>query len=237
MQISPDQQIFWQAGFVKINATLVHSWIVMAVLIGVSWWVTRRLRVLPPVPRRQHLLETVVTTLRSQLHQIMPTQADRILAFVGSLFLYISVANLLNVIPGYRSPTGSLSTTVALAACVFIAVPVYGIAQRGVLGYLRHYIQPTPIMLPFRIVSELSRTLALAVRLFGNVMSGTLIGGILLSFVPLFVPVIMQLFELLIGQIHAYIFAVLAAVYMASAAQTQGQEAETTPAQEDTPHG
>jgi F-type H+-transporting ATPase subunit a len=101
------------------------------------------------------------------------------------------------------------------------------------IAYLRHYIQPTVIMLPFRMVSELSRTLALAVRLFGNVMSGTLIGGVLLSFVPFLVPVVMQLFELLIGQIHAYIFAVLAAVYMASAAQSQAEEVETTPAQEE----
>jgi len=141
-----------------------------------------------------------------------------------TLFLFISIANLLSIVPGYHPPTGSLSTTAALATCVFFAVPIYGISQRGILGYLKRYVQPTAIILPFRIVSELSRTLALAVRLFGNVMSGTMIGAVLLMIVPFFVPVLMQLLELLIGQIHAYIFAVLAAVYIASATQAYEEE-------------
>jgi F-type H+-transporting ATPase subunit a len=127
-------------------------------------------------------------------------------------------------VPGYHPPTGSLSTTTALAACVFFAVPFYGIAQKGLVGYFKHYLQPSVFMAPFHIMGELSRTLALAVRLFGNVMSGSLVVGILLSIVPLFVPVIMQVLELLIGQIQAYIFAVLTSVYIASALQVHHQK-------------
>jgi len=123
----------------------------------------------------------------------------------------------LSVVPGYQPPTGSLSTTAALAACVFIAVPLYGIASQGLLGYLAHYVRPTVLMLPFNVVGELSRTLALAVRLYGNIMSGTVISAILIGFVPLFVPILMQLFGLLTQMIQAYIFAVLAMVYIASA--------------------
>jgi F-type H+-transporting ATPase subunit a len=170
----------------------------------------------------------LVLTIRDQIQQIADQNPSRYLPFIGTLFLFISLSNLLSVVPGYEAPTGSLSTTLALAVCVFIAVPIYGIAQRGVLGYLKHYVQPSPILLPFHVISEVSRTFALAVRLFGNVMSGAIIVGILVSIVPLFLPVVLQAFELLIGQIQAYIFAILAMVYIASAARTQqeGQERE-----------
>jgi F-type H+-transporting ATPase subunit a len=137
--------------------------------------------------------------------------------FIGTLFLFIATANLLGVVPGYWSPTGSLSTTAALAVCVFVAVPIFGIAKSGLGDYLRQYLQPSPFMLPFNIIGELSRTLALAVRLFGNVMSGQMIVAILLAIVPLFFPIIMQLMGMLVGVIQAYIFAVLATVYIASA--------------------
>ncbi|MCB0085812.1 MAG: F0F1 ATP synthase subunit A, partial [Caldilineaceae bacterium] len=143
-----------------------------------------------------------------------------ILPFAGTLFLLIATVNVLSLVPGYRSPTGSLSTTAALATCVFIAVPIYGVAKRGVRSYLRSYIQPSIFMLPFNIIGELSRTLAMAVRLFGNVMSGDMIVAILLGIVPLFFPIVMQLLGLLIGFIQAYIFAVLATVYIASATAT-----------------
>jgi F-type H+-transporting ATPase subunit a len=126
------------------------------------------------------------------------------------------MSNLLSVVPGFQPPTGSLSTTVALAICVFIAVPVFGISQNGLLNYTKNYVDPTPLMLPFNIIGEISRTLALAVRLFGNIMSSTMIAAILLSVMPLFIPIIMQLFGLLTGLVQAYIFAILAAVYIAA---------------------
>ena len=144
----------------------------------------------------------------------MLSNARPFLAFIGSLFLFIA-AQPANIFPGYRSPTGS-TTTSALAVCVFVVVPICRFAHR-VGQYLRRYLQPTFFMLPFNIFGELSRTLAMAVRLFGNIMSGEMIIAILLTLVPLFFPVVMQLFGLLIGMIQAYIFAVLAAVYIASA--------------------
>jgi F-type H+-transporting ATPase subunit a len=129
-------------------------------------------------------------------------------------------------VPGFQPPTGSLTTTTALAICVFFAVPIYGIAERGLKGYLSNYIQPSVAMLPFNIIGEISRTLALAVRLFGNIMSGTLIAAILLSLVPLFFPVIMQAFGLLVGLIQAYIFAILAMVYIASGTRARRRQEE-----------
>lgn len=222
MNISPDTIVYWQWGVVTINATLVFTWGVMLLLTGAAWLVTRRLEIDPrKMSRWQNGLETVVSGIRGQIHDVTHQSASRYLPFIGTLFLYISVSNLLQVVPGFHPPTGSLSTTSALAVCVFFAVPIYGIAQTGIGPYLRQYLRPSPLMLPFNIIGELSRTLALAVRLFGNIMSGSLIGAILVSVVPLFLPVVMNLLGLLVGQIQAYIFAILATVYIASATRSQ----------------
>jgi F-type H+-transporting ATPase subunit a len=159
----------------------------------------------------------LVTGLRDQIRDVSRQDPGQYLPFVGTLFVFIAASNLLSVVPFYTPPTGSLSTTTALALCVLTAVPVYGVLHEGPAGYLRHYIQPTPLMLPFNLIGELSRTLALAVRLYGNIMSGTVIVGILLSLTPFFFPIVMQLLGLLTGMIQAYIFAVLAMVYIASA--------------------
>ena len=224
MDITPDSIIYWQWGFVTINATILFTWIVMGVLMVIAWLATRNLSSGPEIPRWQNMLETVISYMRDQIEEITREDPGPYLPFIGTLFLFISVANLLDVVPWYEPPTGSLSTTSALAICVFFAVPIFGIARRGVVSYLKHYVRPSPIMLPFTVMSELSRTLALAVRLFGNVMSATLIVGILLTVVPLFLPVAMQVLGLLLGQIHAYIFAVLAAVYIGSAMKAWKEE-------------
>ncbi len=228
VQITTDQWIFWQSQTlpaVKLNATIVFTWFVMSVLVAISWLITRRLSTGPDVPRMQSLLEVLVSGMRDQIRDVSQQDPGRYLPFIGTLFLFIAAANLLAIMPGYRPPTGSLSTAAALAASVFFAVPLFGIASQGFAGYLRHYIQPTFLMLPFNIIGELSRTLALAVRLYGNMMSGTVIAAILLGFAPLFVPIVMQLLGLLTGMIQAYIFAVLAMVYIASAVKVlQGEE-------------
>lgn len=202
---------------VRLNATIVFTWVVMAVLVIGSWLVTRRLTTGAEIPRFQNALEVLVTGMRDQIRDVSHQDPGPFLPFVGTLFLFIALANLLTVVPGYRTPTGSLSTTAALSTCVFVAVPLYGIASQGVLGYLKHYVRPTFIMLPFNLIGEVSRTIALAVRLYGNMMSGAVIAAILIGFVPLFVPILMQLLGLLTGMIQAYIFAVLAMVYIASA--------------------
>jgi F-type H+-transporting ATPase subunit a len=142
---------------------------------------------------------------------------ERYIGFIGTLFIFIATANLLTLVPGYTPPTSSLSTTAALALCVFVAVPVFGIGRRGWRRYLKSYLQPTVIMLPFNLISELSRTLALAVRLFGNMMSGTMIIAILLTITPFIFPVAMTALGLLTGLVQAYIFSILATVYVAAA--------------------
>ncbi len=200
---------------------MLGTWLVMGLLVGLSWFVTRNLTTGPSISRLQNALEIIVQGIRNQIQDISRQGSDVYLPFIGTLFLYIFVCNVLSVVPGFYPPTASLSTTTALALCVFVAVPFYGIRKRGFLRYLKNYVQPTPLMLPFNIIGELSRTLALAVRLFGNMMSGTKIAAILLAVVPLFLPAVMNVLGLLTGVIQAYIFAVLAMVYIASATQAQ----------------
>lgn len=221
VELSPDDIVFWRWGVVSINETIVFTWAVMALLVLLAWVTTRRLSVEPPISRWQNLFETLIGYMDSQIRGIAQMSPDRYLPFSGTLFLFISVANLLDVVPGYRTPTSSLSTTAALAICVFFAVPIYGIAQAGIVGYLRHYAEPSILMLPFHIIGEFSRTIALAVRLFGNMMSESILIAILLTIAPLFLPVLLELLGLLIGQVQAYIFAVLATVYIVSASSNE----------------
>jgi len=221
MHLSPDQIIFWQMGFFKLNATIVFTWLVMLVLVIGSLLVTRKLSMTLQRSRWQNLLEMVVMTMSKQIEEVGLHQPHKYLGFLGSLFLLIVVSAFGTVIPGFEPPTGSLSTTVALALCVFVAVPVFGVQEQGLKAYLYSYIKPTFIMLPFNIISEISRTLALAVRLFGNMMSGAMIIGILLSITPLLFPIVMTLLGLLTGVVQAYIFFILATVYIAAATQVQ----------------
>lgn len=217
MKISPDQVVFWQLGWLELNATIVFTWVVMLILVVGSWLITRRLSTGTELSRWQNLLEVLVTGIRDQIASVSHQDPGRYLPFVGTLFLFILVSNLLQVVPRFIPPTGSLSTTTALALCVFVAVPLYGIAHEGPLRYLRHYVRPTPLMLPFNVIGEISRTIALAVRLYGNIMSGTVILGILVSLTPFFFPIVMHVLGLITGAIQAYIFAILAMVYIASA--------------------
>jgi len=223
VNLSPDTIVYAQIGPFQLNATLVFSWVVMALLAGASFVVTRRIEPGGRMAPGQNALEALVVFVLDQIRDVTQQDPEPYLPFVGTLFLFIVTSNVLSVVPGFEAPTGSLTTTAALAICVFLAVPAFGIARQGLLGYLRGYVQPTPFMLPFTILGELSRTLALAVRLFGNIMSGTVIVAILLSVAPLFFPVVMQAFNLLIGVIQAYIFAILAIVYIASGTTRQTQ--------------
>jgi len=219
--ITPDDIVLWEFGLFRLNATIVTTWLVMALLTLLSWLVTRRLSSDTDLQRAQNLLEVLVTGIRDQIRQVSQQDPGRYLPFVGTLFMFIAASNLLNVVPGYIAPTVSLSTTTGLAICVFVAVPVFGVAHEGPVDYLRRYLRPTWLMLPFNIVAEISRTVALAVRLYGNMMSGTVIAAILLSLTPFFFPIVLQLLGLLTGMIQAYIFAVLSMVYIASATSAQ----------------
>lgn len=225
MEISPDSWVLYDWQGWRLTATVVMTWIVMAILVLGSWVVTARLSEGETVSRWQVMLEVIVTQIRDQIADVGTDDPDRYLPFIGTLFLFIATANILAIVPGFQPPTGSLSTTAALAICVLIAVPVFSISRQGLAAYLRSYIRPTPLMLPFNVISEASRTLALAIRLYGNVMSGTVIVGILISVAPFFFPVLLQLLGLLTGLIQAYIFAILAMVYIASASRTRAATA------------
>jgi F-type H+-transporting ATPase subunit a len=236
MRLTPDELVIVDWGVVPLNATIVFTWLVMAILVGVARIVTLRLTDAERPSRWQNLLEVLVTGMRDQIRQVSQQEPGRYLPFIGTLFLFIATSNALGVVPGSAPPTGSLSTTTALALCVLIAVPLYGIAEQGFVGYLRTYLQPTFLMLPFNILGEISRTVALAVRLYGNVMSGTVLAALLISIIPFFFPVLMQLLGLLTGLIQAYIFAVLAMVYIAAAARAHEREPRTAAAEGANPH-
>ena len=226
MHLSPDQVIFWQLGFFKLNTTIAFTWALMLVLAGGSRLITRNLSTGLDRSRWQNLLEIVVTGIEEQIKEVGLSQPQKYLGFLGTLFLFVGAAALCTVIPGYQPPTGSLSTTAALALCVFVAVPFFGIEEQGVGDYLKSYMKPTVLMLPFNIISELSRTLALAIRLFGNMMSGAMIIAILLTITPFIFPIIMTVLGLLTGMVQAYIFSILAAVYIAAATRVRRPKAE-----------
>jgi F-type H+-transporting ATPase subunit a len=221
MTFNPDDIIFWQWGWLKLNATLVFTWLVMVIILCLAWLATRRLTTTMHPSRWQTFMEMVVSHIRKQIREVSHEDPGPYQAFIGSLFLFIAIANLLTIIPGYRPPTGSLSTTAALAICVFIAVPLFGIKNQGLVNYLRQYTRPSLFMLPFNVIGEISRTIALAVRLFGNMMSGTVVVAVLISITPFLFPIVLQLLGLLTGMIQAYIFSILAMVYISSALMTR----------------
>lgn len=222
--ISPDEVIYWEWGPFSLNATIAFTWGVMALLVIGSWLITRRLTSDVKISRWQNFLEMVVTYIRDEIRDVTQEKPEIYLTLIASLFLFIGTCNFLMFVPGFIPPTASLSTTAALTIYVFFAVPFYGIRQRGFFGYLKLYVQPSIFMLPFNIMGELSRTLAMAVRLFGNIMSGTKITAILLLIVPFIFPVLMQILGLLTGMIQAYIFGILAIVYIASGTRAHQQD-------------
>lgn len=225
MNISPDQTVLLDFGPVNINATLIFTWLTIALLAGLARWITRKLSTTGELSSWQNCLEVLVEGAQRQIQDIARQDPGPFLSFIVTLFLFIATCNLLAVAPGYEPPTGSLSTTTALALCVFCAVPFYGIRRHGLRRFLHLYLEPTPLMLPLNLIGELARTLALAVRLYGNVMSGGLVAAILLLVAPFVFPALMNVLGLLTGLIQAYIFAVLATVFIAAATAAQEQTA------------
>jgi F-type H+-transporting ATPase subunit a len=221
LRLSPDELVFYRYGFVALNSTIVTTWALMLMMTLGAMLITRRLVTDGPISRWQGFLEIVVATIQKQIEEVGLHHPEKYIGYIGTLFLFISVSNLCSIIPLYDPPTGSLSTTSALAISVFIAVPLFGIEKQGFVNYLRSYLKPTFIMLPFNIISEVSRTFALAIRLFGNIMSGTMIVGILLTITPFIFPIFMDLLGLLTGMVQAYIFSILATVYIGAATQTR----------------
>jgi F-type H+-transporting ATPase subunit a len=224
VNLSSDQQVLWHHGFADLNVTVLSTWVLMMAMVLGSKIITRSLKTEGVISRWQGALEIIVTSIVQQIKEVGLNRAQEYLPFLGTVFLFVAVSSLCTVIPGFAPPTGSLSTTAALALCVFFAVPFFGIKEQGLGGYLKTYTEPTLLMLPFNIISELSRTLALAVRLFGNMMSGTMIVAILLTITPLLFPLVMTALGILTGMVQAYIFSVLAAVYIAAATTISTKE-------------
>jgi F-type H+-transporting ATPase subunit a len=214
--------VLFRAGPVVVTSTVLYSLVVSAVLVAFALLVRVGLRAVPT--GWAVTAEFVVEHLEGVMEDMTGGSARRYTPLVVTLALFIGTANLLGLVPGMRSPTGDFSTTAALAVIVFLAVPFYGIRARGLRGYLHHYLEPTPVMLPLEIVTELSRTLALAIRLFGNVMSEELVIAVLLLIAGLLVPVPIMMLAVLTGVVQAYIFAVLTMVYLGAAVRSRPQE-------------
>lgn len=210
--------IAFHLGPLAVTETVVTTWGIMLALFLVSWLSTRRLS-LEPGPW-QTALEGVVTAIEDAIRAVLPEHAGEVLPFVGSLWIFIVTANLAGVIPGVRGPTDDLSLTAALAFLVFVSVHGYGIRIHGLRNYLRHYLEPNPILLPFHIVSEISRTVALAVRLFGNIFSLELAALLTLLVAGFLVPVPVLALHIVEALVQAYIFGVLALIYIAGGIQS-----------------
>lgn len=208
-----------EIGGLDITRTVVTTWAIMLALALVSWAGTRRLALRPG--RAQAALEGVVSAIDDAVRGVLPEGAERVLPFIATLWIYILVANLASVIPGLRSPTDDLSQTAALAILVFIAVHAYGIHSQGLKAYLRHYLQPNPLLLPFHLLGEITRTVALTVRLFGNVMSLETAALLVLLVAGFLAPVPVLMLHIVEAVVQAYIFGMLALIYVAGAIQAQ----------------
>ena len=212
-------RIVVQLGPIEVTETVIYSLIVSAMLIGLALVVRAGLSNRPT--SWQIAVEFLVEHFEGVMRDMFNGDPRACTPLIVTLALFIGTANLLGLVPGLRSPTGDFSTTAALAVIVFLAVPFYGIRARGVSGYLKHYLEPTPWLLPLEIISEFSRTLALAVRLFGNIVSEELVIAVLLGIAGLLVPVPIMMLAVLTSLVQAYIFAVLAVVYLSAAVRTQ----------------
>jgi F-type H+-transporting ATPase subunit a len=210
-----DTSVVFHLGPIPITAPVVVSWGIMALLAGGSWLFTRRLTLQPSGV--QTGLELVVQTISEQIRATMRAEPRRYLPLIGTLFLFILAANWSSMVPGVEPPTAHIETDAALALIVFVAIAWFGIRARGVVGWLTSFAEPNLLMLPLNLVESITRTFSLLVRLFGNVMSGVFVIGIILSLVGLLVPVPLMALELLTGAVQAYIFSVLAMVFIAGA--------------------
>ena len=207
--------ILFHLGPVGITRPVVTTWAIMAVLTLISWFVTGRLRLHPD--RRQIVLELLVTAIMAQIDEVIRKSPRPFLPLLGTLFIFLVAANLSGVLPGVEAPTGKLETPAALALIVFVAVHYFGVRARGPFGYLASFAKPKLIMLPLNIVSEIMRTFSLMVRLFGNVMSGEFVIALVVALAGLFVPVPLMALEILVGLVQAYIFTILATVFIGAA--------------------
>jgi F-type H+-transporting ATPase subunit a len=210
--------VVFHAGPIPVTETVVTTWLLVAVLAAGCKLATRQLAVVPSAV--QAMLETLVEGIAEQLRSVIGREPWQFMPLIGTLFVFLVAANLSGLLPGVHAPTASVETPAALAAVVFFSVHYYGVRLNGFGGYLKGYLKPNPIMLPLNVLSEFTRSFSLAMRLFGNVMSGELVLAIVVALAGLFVPIPFMLFEILVALVQAYIFSVLAAVYIGGAIGT-----------------
>jgi F-type H+-transporting ATPase subunit a len=214
-----ENEFAFALGPVVIATSVITTWGIMLVITALAWLSTRRLEMLPG--KLQTTVESIVVAIDKAIVAVAPEHGRLILPFIATLWLFLIIANLIGLIPGLHSPTRDLSVTSALAILVFFSVHWFGIKTQGLKNYLRHYLSPTPILLPFHIISELTRTLALAIRLFGNIMSLDMAAMLVLLVAGLLVPIPILMLHIIEALVQAYIFGMLALVYVAGAIQSQ----------------
>ena len=207
--------VLFHLGPIPISRPVVTTWVIMAVLAMGSHLVTRKLSAHPGL--RQAALEGLVSALRGEIEEVMRHDSTPFLPLLGTLFIFLVAANLAGLLPGVQAPTARLETPAALAVIVFFSVHYFGVRSRGLLGYLASFAKPKLIMLPLNVISEVTRTLSLTVRLFGNIMSGEFLIALAVTLAGLLVPIPLMALELLVGVIQAYIFTVLATVFIGAA--------------------
>ena len=207
--------VVFHIGAVPVTQTVATSWVIIAILAVGSFMLTRKLSLSPS--KTQALLELIVGTVDSQIRDTMQAEPERYRGFIGTLFVFIFVSNWSSLVPGVRPPTAHIETDAALALLVFLAVILFGVRAGGITGYLKTFAAPTIFMAPLNFVESITRTFSLLVRLFGNVMSGVFVVGIVLSLAGLLVPIPLMALDLLTGAVQAYIFAILAMVFIAGA--------------------
>ena len=220
--------VVFRVGPVDVTRTVITTWALMALLAAASWALTRRLAIKPS--RRQTVLELVVTGILSQIEEVTRKNARPLLPLLGTLFLFLLTANVSGVLPGVQAPTARIETPAALALVVFLAVHAFGVRTRGLIGYLESFAQPKLFMLPLNVLSEITRTFSLMVRLFGNIMSGEFLIALVLALAGLILPIPLMALELLIGGVQAYIFSVLATVFIGAALGEPSDEPLEAPA-------
>lgn len=207
--------VLFHLGPVAITRPVVTTWVIMLVLTAACWRATRRLQIRPNA--RQAVLEILVTGIVGQIEDVIDKDARPFLPLLGTLFIFLAVANLSGVLPGVEAPTAKLETPAALALIVFFSVHYFGVRARGFGGYLASFAEPKLVMLPLNILSEVTRTFSMMIRLFGNVMSGEFIIALVVALAGLFLPIPLMVLEILVGLVQAYIFTILATVFIGAA--------------------
>ena len=219
-----DHEFSFALGPLVIGASIITTWGIMVVLTVLAWLSTRNLKMFPS--SIQTIVESIVAAIDDAIVAVAPEHGRQIMPFIASLWLFLIVANLVGLIPGLHSPTRDLSVTSALAVLVFFSVHWFGIRMLGLKNYLHHYLKPSPIFLPFHIISEITRSLALAIRLFGNMMSLDMAAIIILLVAGFLAPIPILMLHIIEALVQAYIFGMLALIYLASAIQSQQLNAQ-----------